>query len=50
MTFNDFVQTYILHIRAHLKPRTVEQYSGILRHIWFRDSANVNLPISGEFM
>ena len=31
--FNDFVQTYKLHMQAHLKPRTVEQNSDILRHI-----------------
>ena len=33
MNFNDFAQTYKLHIQAQLKPRTVEQYSGILRRI-----------------
>ena len=33
MKFNDFAQTYKLHIQAHLKPRTVKQYSGILRRI-----------------
>ena len=33
MKFNKFVQTYKHHIQAHLKPRTVEQYSGILRRI-----------------
>ena len=33
MKFNDFAQTYKLHIQAHLKPRTVEQYCGILRRI-----------------
>ena len=30
MKFNDFTQTYKLHIQAHLKPRTVEQCSDIL--------------------
>ena len=33
MKFNEFAQTYKLHIQAHLKPRTVEQYSDILRRI-----------------
>ena len=33
MNFNDFAQTYKLHIQAHLKPRTVGQYSSILRRI-----------------
>ena len=33
MKFNEFAQTYKLHIRAHLKPWTVEQYSDILRRI-----------------
>ena len=33
MKFNDFSQTYKLHIQAHLKPRTVEQNSDILRRI-----------------
>ena len=33
MKFNDFAQTYKLHIQVHLKPRTVEQYSDILRRI-----------------
>ena len=33
MKFSNFAQTYKLNIQAHLKPRTVEQYSGILRRI-----------------
>ena len=33
MKFSEFAQTYKLYIQAHLKPRTVEQYSGILRRI-----------------
>ena len=33
MKFNDIAQTYKLHIQAHLKPRTVEQYAEILHRI-----------------
>ena len=33
MKFNDFAQTYKLHLQAHLKPRTIEQYADILRRI-----------------